>query len=202
MLSNLINQIKILLSKFECQTTKIKILDYSIFLNTSSSSPMASDMKSYSICMTNNIHLYPKWNLWHNIRKERKTWEHLTACKKLFTWRRSNWVWELYIIFAGLILLLPKLGLDESQEVLLVHTWRVMDVGINFPHIVEISMGCTFLGQEFTVRIQHQMKTKFLQKILQRNDIDFRVQNPKMVVVLKVHHDDFKPANSLEQWMR
>ena len=134
-------------------------------------------------------------------KKERlgSTSWHVRSC---FTWRRSNWVWELYIIFAGLILLLPKLGLDESQEVLLVHTWRVMDVGINFPHIVEISMGCTFLGQEFTVRIQHQMKTKFLQKILQRNDIDFRVQNPKMVVVLKVHHDDFKPANSLEQWMR
>lgn len=87
--------------------------------------------------------------------------------RNYFTWRRrrrSFWVWELYIIFAGLILLLPKLGLDESQEVLLVHTWRVVDMGINFPHIVEISMGCTFLGQEFTVRIQHQMKTEFLQK--------------------------------------
>lgn len=61
-----------------------------------------------------------------------------------------------------LIRFLPQLRLDKSQQVLLVHACWVMNMSINLPNIVEVPVRCSFLSKQFSIRIDHQVKIKFL----------------------------------------
>eukprot|EP00955_Chlamydomonas_euryale_P101980 365385-Chlamydomonas_euryale.AAC.1 len=47
-----------------------------------------------------------------------------------------------------LIRLLAKLGLDEAQQVLLVHACAVVDVRVDFAHVIEVAVGGGLLRQE------------------------------------------------------
>ena len=46
----------------------------------------------------------------------------------------------------------------------LVHARRMMDMCINFPDIIEVTMWSTFLGKKLSIRIKHQMKVEFLER--------------------------------------
>jgi len=43
---------------------------------------------------------------------------------------------------------------------LLVHTSRVMDMGVNFADVVKVSMRYTFLSFKFSLRIQNNMQVE------------------------------------------
>ena len=47
-----------------------------------------------------------------------------------------------------------QFGLDEAQQVLLIHACRMVDMCINFPYVVEIAMWNRFLRHDFTISIE------------------------------------------------
>ena len=56
----------------------------------------------------------------------------------------------------------PRLGLDEPQQVFLVHPRRVVDVGVDLADVVEVTMRGHALGLELLLRVEHQVKVELL----------------------------------------
>lgn len=54
-----------------------------------------------------------------------------------------------------LVGLLAQLGLDEPQEVLLVHAGAVVDVGVDLADVVEVAVGGDLLREELLVGVEH-----------------------------------------------
>ena len=68
-----------------------------------------------------------------------------------------------------------ELVFNEPQQMLLIHTRRVMDVGIYLTNIIEISMWNALLGVGFAISIEQHM------------DIELRLQNLKLPVGITNH---------------
>lgn len=61
-----------------------------------------------------------------------------------------------------LIRLFPQFWLYKSQKMFLIHACWVMDMCINLPDIIKVTVWGTFLCKELSVRIKHNMKIEFL----------------------------------------
>lgn len=58
----------------------------------------------------------------------------------------------------------------------LVHASWVMNMSVDFPNIVKITMGCAFLSEELFIRIKHQMEIKFLKHKRKTHDVNLIIE--------------------------
>ena len=104
-----------------------------------------------------------------------------------------------------LVRLFPQLWLYKPQKMFLIHTCWMMNMCINFPDIIKITVWSTFLSQKLPIRIKHQVKIEFLtgiqRSILSSNHNGFlRKRSIRVCSNSKIINRNFTCSRRFSRW--